>query len=137
MIAKRQRRLEPDGYILQYDETTHVLDPEAAVMVPMAYFQNRDKIIQAFRACKRLHGLHFYRSPGREKLQRDLSDDGDQYSQSMEPGELFWLGGERCFDVSTSLTYVLSLPHAADVRIRHISTNRDVLSTSSCAGIVK
>lgn len=137
MIATRQRRLESDGDILQEDEATHILDPEAAAMVPMAYFQNRDKIIQAFRACKRLHGLHFFRPPGREKLQRDLSGDGYQHGQSMEPGELFWLGGERHFDVSTSLTYVLSLAHTAGVRIQRSSTNRDVLSTSSCAGLVK
>jgi hypothetical protein len=137
MIAERQGHIQPDDDMLHEDEATHLLDPETGAMVPVAYFQNRDRIAQAFRACKRLHGLSFYRSPGCEKLQRNLNGDDDQDGQPMEPGGLFWIGDERRFDVSTSLTYVLSLAHAAGVRIQRISTNRDVLSTSSCAGLVK
>ena len=137
MIAKRQGHLRPDGEISQDDIATHHPDEETRSMVPVAYFQNRDKIVQAFRACKRLHGLYFHRSDGREPLQRNLSSDEDQDGQSMEPGELYWIGNERHFDVSTSLTYLLSLAHAADVRIRLISVSYDALSTSSCLGLIK
>jgi hypothetical protein len=115
-----QGHLQSDGDMLQEDEATQLLDPETGAMVPVAYFQNRDRIVQAFRACKRLHGLSFYRSPGREKLQRSMNGDEDQDGLTMGPGDLFWIGDERRFDVSTSLTYVLSLAHAAGLRIRCI-----------------
>jgi len=137
MIAEPQGYLQHNDDILLEDEATHMLDPETGAMVPTAYFQNRDKIVQAFRACKRLQGLHFHRSPGREKLQRDSNSDEDQDGEPMVPGELFWVGEERRFDVSTSLTYVLSIAHAADVRIRYMSTDSNVVTTSSCAGLVK
>jgi hypothetical protein len=104
MIAERQGYMQPVDDMLHEDEATHMLDPETGAMVPVAYFQNRGRIVQAFRACKRLHGLSFYRSSGREKLQRNLNGDEDQDGQPMEPGDLFWIGDERRFDVSTSLT---------------------------------
>jgi hypothetical protein len=137
MISKRHAHLQLDGVTAQNDETTHCYDDETGAMVPTAYFQNRDAIIQAFRACTGLQGLYFYRSARREKLQRDPTGSEDDTGRPWESEASLWKGDERKFDVGTSLDYLLSLAHAADVQIRRISTARDYTGTSSCEGLVK
>lgn len=72
---------------------------------------------------------HFYRSARREELQRNHIVDAVR-SGRIGPDGSFW------FDVTTSLTYMLSLAHVAGVRIRRISTIRDLVFTSDFTGLV-
>lgn len=78
--------------------------------------------------------MYFYLSSGRGDLQKDSCGDKDQLPQFSMPEAGLLMEDTRWPDISTSMTYVLSLAHAAGTRIRHISTIRDWLGIFSFEG---
>lgn len=80
--------------------------------MPLAYFQNQSEITQALRACENLQQLYFHRE---------------------EPVKT----NHGVFDVSTSLIFLLSLADSAGVHFRLISSRRDHVCLTSCAGLAE
>lgn len=93
-----------DGARSPSSTATHRFDEATGALVPFHLYHNRDAIVEAFRACKRLTEIRFSKNWGdgdryhtRLRYALAAGDDEDDQNQPV------------LFDMTSSVAYVLSL----------------------------